>query len=98
MLWGLKSRSAADSSLKQPVDSRGANPQGPDIRRCVMTTPCRHSECLPVGQESAANPLMGPGVIKIGDVLSDDTTEMALTQNEDMIQAPTARIQASGRV
>ena len=25
-LWGLKSRSAADSSLKHPVDSHGADP------------------------------------------------------------------------
>ena len=50
-LWGPKSRSAADSSLKQLVDSHGADPQGPDIQRSVMATPYLHSACLPVDQE-----------------------------------------------
>ena len=56
MLWGLKSRSAADSSLKQPVDSRGADPQGPDIQRSVMST-YLHSECLLVEPECVGQSL-----------------------------------------
>ena len=47
---GAKSRSAADSSLKQPVDSRGADPQGPDTQRSVMST-YLHSERLLVEPE-----------------------------------------------
>jgi hypothetical protein len=56
-LWGPKSRSAADSSLKQLVDSRGEDPQVPDIRRCVMATPCLHSAWLLVDQESVGQSL-----------------------------------------
>jgi len=54
---GQKSRSAADSSLKQLVDSRGEDPQVPDTRRCVMATSCLHSECLLVDPESAGQSL-----------------------------------------
>jgi hypothetical protein len=39
-VWGPKSRSAADSSLKQPVDNRGGALQVPDIQQSVMAFPC----------------------------------------------------------
>ena len=49
-LWGLKSRSAADSSLKQSVDSRGEDPQGSDTQRSVMAADLR-SVYFPVDPE-----------------------------------------------
>ena len=49
-LWGLRNRSAADSSLEQPVDSRGEDPQGSNTQRSVMAAYLR-SVYLPVDPE-----------------------------------------------
>jgi hypothetical protein len=50
-LWWPRSQSAANSSLKQSVDSRDEARQGSDSQRSVMATPCLRSACLFVDQE-----------------------------------------------